>query len=220
MAITREDNLCGASLGALGAATLGFEHFGLVQALAQSRDYKALVCIFLFGGNDAGNMIIPYDDYSAYAAVRQSAGLAIPQSNLLPIDVPRLGSRFALHPSLTGLQQLWLQGKLAAVCNVGPLIESTSRDSYINGTRPSSIESLFAFRPTKSVADVCCKRDRFFGMGRADGRSHREPEFQCFAGDPFGGGNTDFCYGTNRNSARPCSSTHGAQCHAKTRWLS
>lgn len=133
MAITRRQFIW-RSLGALGAATLGFERFGLVQALAQSRDYKALVCIFLFGGNDAGNMIIPYDDYADYAAVRQSAGLAIPQSNLLPIDVPRLGSRFALHPSLTGLQQLWLQGKLATVCNVGPLIEPTSRDTYINGT--------------------------------------------------------------------------------------
>jgi len=133
MAITRRQFMW-MSLGALGAATLSFERFGLLQALAQSRDYKALVCIFLFGGNDAGNMIIPYDDYADYALIRQGAGLAIPQSTLLPISVPRLGSRFALHPSLTGLQQLWLQGKLAAVCNVGPLIEPTNRDSYINGT--------------------------------------------------------------------------------------
>ena len=74
------------SLGAVGAATLSFERFGLLQALAQSRDYKALVCIFLFGGNDAGNMIIPYDDYADYALIRQGAGLAIPQSLLLRAD--------------------------------------------------------------------------------------------------------------------------------------
>jgi len=133
MAVTRRQFLC-RFLGALGAASLSFEHFGLLQALAQTGDFKALVCIFLFGGNDAGNMIIPYDDYSTYASVRQPAGLAIPQSSLLPIDVPSVGSRFAFHPSLSGLQQLWLQGNLATVCNVGPLIESTSRDSYINGT--------------------------------------------------------------------------------------
>ena len=133
MAVTRRQFLC-RFLGALGATSLSFEHFGLLQALAQTGDFKALVCIFLFGGNDAGNMIIPYDDYSTYASIRQAAGLAIPQSSLLPIDVPSVGSRFAFHPSLSGLQQLWLQGNLAAVCNVGPLIEPTSRDSYINGT--------------------------------------------------------------------------------------
>jgi uncharacterized protein (DUF1501 family) len=49
MAITRRQFMW-MSLGALGAATLSFERFGLLQALAQSRDYKALVCIFLFGG--------------------------------------------------------------------------------------------------------------------------------------------------------------------------
>ena len=133
MAVTRRQFLR-RFFAAFGAASLSFEHFGLLQALAQTRDFKALVCIFLFGGNDAGNMIIPYDDYTTYASIRQGAGLAIPQSNLLPISVPSIGSQFALHPSLAGLQQLWTQGNLAAVCNVGPLIEPTSRDSYINGT--------------------------------------------------------------------------------------
>ena len=69
MATTRREFLC-RSLGAFGAAMLAFERFGLLNALAQSADYKALVCIFLNGGNDSGNMIIPYDDYSTYAAAR------------------------------------------------------------------------------------------------------------------------------------------------------
>jgi len=133
MAVTRRQFLR-RFFAAFGAASLSFEHFGLLQALAQTGDFKALVCIFLFGGNDAGNMIIPYDDYTTYASVRQSAGLAIPQSSLLPIKVPSTGIQFALHPSLAGLQQLWTQRNVAAVCNVGPLIEPTSRDSYINGT--------------------------------------------------------------------------------------
>ena len=79
MALTRREFIL-RSFGAFGAATLAFERFGLLNALAQSTDYKALVCIFLFGGNDSGNMIIPYDDYASYANVRESSGLALPQS--------------------------------------------------------------------------------------------------------------------------------------------
>src|SRR5438874_8552256 len=105
MTLTRREFLC-RSFGAFGAAVLTCERFGLLQALAQTGDYKALVCIFLFGGNDAGNMIIPYDDYATYASVPQTAGLAIPQPSFLPISVPPVGSRFALHPSLMGLQHL------------------------------------------------------------------------------------------------------------------
>jgi uncharacterized protein (DUF1501 family) len=119
----------------LSAAVLAFEHLSLLPALAQAGgNYKALVCIFLFGGNDSGNMIIPYDDYATYAAVRQNAGLAIPQSSLVPITVPSLRSQCAFHPSLTGLYDLWGQGKAAVVCNVGPLVEPTTSTAYRNGT--------------------------------------------------------------------------------------
>ena len=79
-------------------------------------------------------MVIPYDDYATYAAVRQNTGLAIPQSSLLPINVPSLGSQCAFHPSLKGLHDLWGQRKVAVVCNVGPLVEPTTSTSYRNGT--------------------------------------------------------------------------------------
>jgi uncharacterized protein (DUF1501 family) len=132
MATTRREFLC-QSLGAFGAAMLAFERFGLLNALAQSADYKALVCIFLNGGNDSGNMVIPYDDYSTYEAARNPSGLAIPQSSLLRTGVvPRIGAEFGFHPSLTGLHNLWGQGKVAVVCNVGPLVEPTNRDAYRN----------------------------------------------------------------------------------------
>ena len=98
MALTRRAFVC-RSFASFGTAVLAFERFGLLQALAQAGDYKALVCIFLFGGNDSGNMLIPYDDYATYAAVRQATGLAIPQSSLLPINVPSLGSQCAFHPN-------------------------------------------------------------------------------------------------------------------------
>ena len=64
MTITRREFLH-RSFGAFGAAALAFERFGLLQAFAQSNDYKALVCIFLFGGNDSGNTVMPYDDYTS-----------------------------------------------------------------------------------------------------------------------------------------------------------
>src|SRR5262249_50174943 len=133
MPLTRREFLC-RSFGAIGAATLAFERFGLLQAFAQSADYKALVCIFLFGGNDSGNVVIPFDDYTSYADTRAASNIAIPLSSLLQIDVPSVGSRFGFHPSLTGLHELWGDGKAAVVCNVGPLVEPTNRDSYINGT--------------------------------------------------------------------------------------
>ena len=69
MALTRREFLY--RFGAFGAAALAFERFGLLQAFAQTADYKALVCIFLFGDNDSGNMVIPYDDYASYANARE-----------------------------------------------------------------------------------------------------------------------------------------------------
>jgi uncharacterized protein (DUF1501 family) len=133
MALTRREVVC-RSFASFGAVVWAFERCGLLQGLAQAGDYKALVCIFLFGGNDSGNMLIPYDDYATYAAVRQNAGLALPQSSLLPINVPSLGSQLAFHPSCTGLHDLWGQGKVAVVCNVGPLVEPTTSTAYRNGT--------------------------------------------------------------------------------------
>src|SRR5262252_6603596 len=133
MALTRREFFC-RSFGAFGAAAMACERFGLLRAGAQSTDYKALVCIFLFGGNDSGNVVIPYDDYASYATARAASGLAIPQASLLPVDVPRLGTRFGFHPSLTGLYTLWGAGKAAVVCNVGPLVEPTTRAAYTNGT--------------------------------------------------------------------------------------
>src|ERR671939_433259 len=105
MPLTRRQFLC-TSFGAFGAAALAIERFGLLNAFAQSADYRALVCIFLLGGNDSSNTIIPYDDYATYAAARPSSGtfaIGIPQSALLKIDVPSVGASFGLHPSLTGI---------------------------------------------------------------------------------------------------------------------
>jgi uncharacterized protein (DUF1501 family) len=143
-------------LGAIGAgATLS--QLGVLNSFAQSApgsDYRALVCVFLFGGNDANNMIVPFDTtaYNTYAAVRGGTGvLAHPQANLVPLTNPANLSltqtagvlQFGLHPNLTDLQALWNGGQLAVLFNVGTLLQPITRTQYrSSGTpRPASLFS-------------------------------------------------------------------------------
>ena len=112
---------------AAGFAAASFSRFGLMNALAQTTtDYKALVCVFLFGGNDSNNMVIPYDaaGYNAYKTAR--GGLALAQGSLLPINPPSVGSPFAFHPRFTGLQSLFNNKNLAVLANVGTLVQPTT----------------------------------------------------------------------------------------------
>ncbi|HEX8246805.1 MAG TPA: DUF1501 domain-containing protein [Pyrinomonadaceae bacterium] len=138
----------------MAAIATQMRHFGMVSALAQKRTaenleptegYKALVCVFLSGGNDSNNMVVPKhnEGYAQYAAGRQAQGLAIPQANLLPIMPPAMGGlEFGLHPSLTGLHTLWGQGKLAVVTNVGTLVQPITRAQYQAGApRPMQLFS-------------------------------------------------------------------------------
>jgi len=104
------------------------------SALAMSTDYsgftdhKSLVCVFLFGGNDSYNMLVPYEqsEYNQYNTVRSS--LAISRNALLPLK----GNEYAFHPSMPDLQTLFNQDKLAVMGNVGPLIQPTTRAQYQN----------------------------------------------------------------------------------------
>ncbi len=132
MSFTRREFLkrCGHGMS---AATM-FTALGYAlreNAYAQGgADYKALVCIFLEGGNDGWNTVVPLDQaaYNTYAAGR--GALALPQSSLLPITVPGVGN-FGFHPSLTGLRNLWNQGHVAVVCNVGNLIEPVTASQVL-----------------------------------------------------------------------------------------
>lgn len=131
---------------ALGAAAFvsGVERFSLINAFAQGSDYRALVCVFLAGGNDGNNMVIPASttEYNAYAGVRSAASLAIPLDTLLPIKPVSIGSPFGLHPSLAQLKTLWDDQRLSVVCNVGPLVQPLSRADYLGGApRPYQLFS-------------------------------------------------------------------------------
>lgn len=94
-------------------------------------DFKALVCLFLAGGNDANNIVIPIDPsgYRSYTTGR--GALALPQNRALPI-APRTsdGHAYGLHPALPELQALFHQGKFGVLANVGTLLAPTSKSQY------------------------------------------------------------------------------------------
>jgi uncharacterized protein (DUF1501 family) len=127
----------------LGSA-LGVGAAGVLAPLNQARaaDYRALVCVFLYGGNDGTNSIVPMDStrYGQYNGVRKS--LALPQSSLV-----RLGtSDYGLHPSLQALAPIFGEGKLATVFNVGPLHAPVTKAEFLAAADSSDLvpDNLFS----------------------------------------------------------------------------
>ncbi len=100
----------------------------LASEYSAINDYKSLVCIFLRGGNDAFNMIVPLagSEYSNYQKIRQD--LAIPRNQLLPVSTGQYG----FHPSMPQTRDLYNQGQLGVVANTGVLFRPTTLDSFRN----------------------------------------------------------------------------------------
>lgn len=122
--------------GAGTYATLG--SLGMMNAMAaDTSGYKALVCVFLYGGNDGFNMIVPRSnaEYNEYATARQN--LALPSNDLLPINPNASdGVEYGLHPSMSHIQNLFEAGALGIISNVGALITPTTRNDYITSGHP------------------------------------------------------------------------------------
>lgn len=143
MGINRRDFLrnSACALGSMALAS-SIDTFSVVHAMTPqaASDYRALVCVFLNGGNDGNNMFVSLDQYNGpagslvegYANVRNAAGLAIPQASLLPVS-PVSGGSYGFHPNMPEMQNLFNQGKLAVLCNNGPLVEPLTRTTYQNG---------------------------------------------------------------------------------------
>jgi len=126
-ALTRREWLARSGLGlagALGAGTLA--NLTLATKSAHAADYKALVCIFLYGGNDGLNTIVPTDTarHNQYKAVR--GGIHVPVASLLPLG----GTSYGLHPALSGLSKAWSDGQLAPVFNVGTLYKPLTKAQF------------------------------------------------------------------------------------------
>ena len=137
---TRREFIRQAACAALGTAALTSAIRDLRfmnAAVAQSNitDYKALVCIFMAGGNDSNNLIVPTitSEYNAYAAIRTPV-LALPQSSLLPLSpLNSDGHDYGLHPGCPQLQTLFGEGKMAILFNTGTLVYPLTRAQYLSG---------------------------------------------------------------------------------------
>lgn len=126
-----------AALGITGAAAPFALNLAAVgeAAAAVASDYKALVCVFLYGGCDHANTVTPYDQptYNLYQQVRP--GIAYPRDALLATvlnpDTPLPdGRQYALAPALSPLTSVFDAGDLAVVLNAGTLIEPTTKAQY------------------------------------------------------------------------------------------
>ncbi|MBX2882111.1 MAG: DUF1501 domain-containing protein [Granulosicoccus sp.] len=126
--------LCGAGL-ALGSSPWHTLAQAATGELSQHQDYRALVCIYLAGGSDGFNLLVPTDDaeYNEYAGARRH--LAVAKSKLLPLAVRNAGMpNVGLNDDAASLIPLYDEGRLGFVANVGTLIEPTSREAFENHT--------------------------------------------------------------------------------------
>jgi uncharacterized protein (DUF1501 family) len=140
------DTACGLTAAAM---VNSLDRLSIVNAMANQQpevasDYKALVCVFLSGGSDCNNMVVPYTGYSdtnGYDATRTPSGLAVPKTALVQVTPPNQGGNvFGLHPNLSpevanaaqapGLLKPWTDGKLAILCNYGSLKQPTTKAQY------------------------------------------------------------------------------------------
>lgn len=119
------------------------------QAQAQSSDYRALVCVYLFGGNDAYNMVVPYESsrHAQYLTFRPQynagagTGLGVARGNLLTLPEASGAINYGLNPSLPRMKAYWTQKRLAVMRNMGTLVEPLTRSTLNDRVRPQSIAS-------------------------------------------------------------------------------
>jgi uncharacterized protein (DUF1501 family) len=157
-------------LSAMGAAApLAINLAAIGEAAAfDATDYKALVCVFLYGGNDYANTLVPYDpaNYALYHQIRagtggeDAAGIALARADLAataltPADGAVLTDnlQYALAPQLTSLKSMFDAGRLAIQLNVGPLIQPTTLAQYGSSNRAANPlpPKLFSHNDQQSV---------------------------------------------------------------------
>ncbi len=132
--------------GAALPTAINLAAMGEAAAFNAGNDYKALVCIFLYGGNDYANTLIPYDaaNYAAYQTIRGTTGseaangIALARADLAPMllagnpasAIGQTGLQYAMHPSMTGLRDLYATGQAAVLLNSGPLVKPLTKTQY------------------------------------------------------------------------------------------
>ena len=155
--------------GAAGPFALNLATIGAAAAQSAS-DYRALVCLFMYGANDHNNTVIPFDtaNFNAYTAAR--TGITRTMADLLPL-VPaspltgaNVGRQFALPRELAPLKTIWDAGKLAIMANVGPLIVPTTKAQYTNLSVPLP-PKLFSHNDQQSVWQASAPEGAKVGWG-------------------------------------------------------
>ncbi len=188
----RKATILSGSMGAAGVP-LAFNLAAMNNAVAQTTNYKAIVCLFLYGGNDSANMVLPTDtaSWTAYTTVRNTApdpiALLAPGTapnaaataatpaalgGVLPI-VPNFTAfaennvrSFALHPSMTDAQALFTQGRLAVLANTGPLIAPLTKAEYqANSSAKPRPPKLFSHNDQQSVWQALAPEGARVGWG-------------------------------------------------------
>lgn len=140
----------------VGSATVGslaLRPFGLLPAMASSGpNYQALVCVFLFGGNDSNNTVVPQDSsFAQYTTIRGS--LALSSSELTtPVNSLNGGPPISFHGKLPSLASMYASKELAVVANVGPLIQPLTQLQYQNAANASNLPLNLFSHPDQQFA--------------------------------------------------------------------
>lgn len=172
------------SLAAGAGAPLALNLLATSSAAAQTAsDYRAIVCLFMFGGNDAFNMVLPTDSasWAAYAATRSSIALLPPGTlpnlaanagsparlgGVLPIHPTNpQGRSYALHPLMGSLQSMFdTERRLAIVANIGPLVAPTTKAQYQQPAHPRP-PRLFSHNDQQSIWQTMMPEGATLGWG-------------------------------------------------------
>jgi len=144
------------ALSVAGSATplvVNLAAMSAASAQTMPADFKALVCVFLYGGNDHSNTIVPFDNanYQLYAQSRTN--LALAQNTLLPLATPTnpsmVGRQVAMRPEMAPLKAIYDQGKAAVLANIGPMRAPMTMAQYRNNSVPRPM-GLFSHNDQQS----------------------------------------------------------------------
>lgn len=166
------------SAGALGAASpfaLSLANIGTAAAQGAVSDYKALVCLFLYGANDQANTVLATDtdSWTQYQTVRttsEAGSIALPAigmtGGVIPItpSTTQSGRSFALHPNMSQVKTLFDAGRAAIIANVGPLIVPTTLAQYKAGSVPLP-PKLFSHNDQQSLWQAYAPEGASYGWG-------------------------------------------------------
>lgn len=188
--------------GAALPMALNLAAIGEAAAFTNPGDYKALVCVFLYGANDFANTVVTYDNpsYAQYLNIRgaftASGGLALPLADLsptllapkvAPVDSLGVTRKFALNPAMTRMASLFNTGKAAVQLNVGPLIVPLTRDNYnsTDFTRYPRPPQLFSHNDQQSIWQSSSPEGSKVGWGGNIGdlalSSNTQSTFTCMS---------------------------------------